>query len=65
MISNFDHINEPLTEEFRDRLATVDETGKRKWIYAYKPHGKFYNIRSFLSILYFYSLWVELHDSAH
>ena len=47
MISNFDHINEPLTEEFRDRLATVDETGKRKWIYAYKPHGKFYNIRSF------------------
>lgn len=53
MISNFEHLNEPTTEEFRDRIATVDETGKRKWIYAYKPKGKFYNIRSFLSYLYF------------
>lgn len=47
------HINEPLTENFRDRIATVDESGKRKWIYAYKPKGKFYNIRSWLSYLYF------------
>ena len=53
MISDFEHINEPLTEEFRDRLATVDDSGKRKWIYASKPSGKFYNIRSVLSILYF------------
>ncbi len=53
MISDIEHINEPLSEEFRDRLATVDERGKRKWIYAYKPHGKFYNIRTFLSIFYF------------
>lgn len=53
MISDVDHINEPLTEQFRDRIATVDEKGKRKWIYAYKPHGKFYNIRTVLSIFYF------------
>ena len=53
MIAEIEHINEPLSEEFRDRLATVDERGKRKWIYAYKPHGKFYNIRTFLSIFYF------------
>ncbi len=53
MISDFEHLNEPTTEEFRDRLATVDEHGKRKWIYAYKPKGKFYNIRTFLSIFYF------------
>ncbi len=53
MISNVPHLNEPTTESFRDRIATVDEKGKRNWIYAYKPKGKFYNIRSFLSYLYF------------
>ena len=47
------HINEPLTEDFRDHLATVDERGKRKWIFAYRPHGRFYRIRSVLSIIYF------------
>lgn len=52
-MSEIKHTNEPLTENFRDRIATVDETGKRKWIYAHKPKGKFYNIRSWLSALYF------------
>jgi cytochrome c oxidase accessory protein FixG len=36
-------------ESFRDRLATVDEKGRRKWVYAQKPKGKFYNIRSYVS----------------
>ncbi|MES1215436.1 MAG: cytochrome c oxidase accessory protein CcoG [Bacteroidota bacterium] len=36
-------------ESFRDRLATVDAKGKRKWIFAQKPKGKFYNIRSWVS----------------
>ena len=50
-----EHINEPTTqgESFRDRIATVDETGKRKWVFAHKPSGKFYSIRSWLSYLYF------------
>lgn len=47
------HINEPLTGSFRDHLATVDDKGKRKWIYAYKPKGRFYTIRSVLSLFYF------------
>ncbi|WP_298390721.1 cytochrome c oxidase accessory protein CcoG [Hydrotalea sp.] len=47
------HINEPVSEGFRDRIATVDEAGKRKWVYAYKPKGKFYNIRTWLSVFYF------------
>lgn len=47
------HSNVIETEAFRDRIATVDETGKRKWIYAYQPKGKFYNIRTVLSVLYF------------
>lgn len=53
MISNFEHVNEPSTEEFRDRVATIDQEGKRKWIYAYQPKGRFYNVRTLLSTLYF------------
>ena len=52
-MSEIKHTNEPLTENFRDRIATVDETGHRKWIFAYQPHGRFYNIRTWLSVLYF------------
>jgi cytochrome c oxidase accessory protein FixG len=40
-------------ESFRDHLATLDENGKRKWIYAHKPKGKFYSIRTWLSYVYF------------
>lgn len=39
----------PKSEAFRDRIATVDEKGKRNWIYAQKPKGKFYNIRTWVS----------------
>ncbi|MBS1915346.1 MAG: cytochrome c oxidase accessory protein CcoG [Bacteroidetes bacterium] len=38
---------------FRDYLATVDNKGKRKWIFAQKPKGKFYNIRSWVSYGFF------------
>jgi len=40
-------------EAFRDRIATIDEHGKRKWIFAQQPKGKFYNIRTFLSLGFF------------
>lgn len=36
-------------ESFRDRIATVDARGKRNWIYAQKPHGRFYNVRTWVS----------------
>lgn len=36
-------------QSFRDHLATVDAKGKRKWIFAQKPKGKFYNIRTWVS----------------
>ncbi|HEY6502805.1 MAG TPA: cytochrome c oxidase accessory protein CcoG [Chitinophagaceae bacterium] len=36
-------------ESFRDRLATVDAKGKRKWVYAQKPKGKIYSIRTWVS----------------
>lgn len=36
-------------ESFRDHLATVDVEGKRKWVFAQKPKGKFYNARTYVS----------------
>jgi cytochrome c oxidase accessory protein FixG len=52
-MSHIQHSNEPTTENFRDRIATVDESGKRKWIFAYQPKGRFYSIRTVLSLFYF------------
>ncbi len=37
------------TEAYRDKIATVDEKGKRIWIYPKKPAGWFYNIRNYVS----------------
>jgi hypothetical protein len=34
---------------FRDHIATVDEKGKRKWIFPKKPKGKFFNYRQLTS----------------
>lgn len=39
------------TEGYRDRIATVDEQGKRIWIYPKKPKGRFTNLRTWLSFL--------------
>ncbi len=40
-------------ESFRDRLATVDAKGKRNWVFAHKPKGRFYNIRTLVSLGFF------------
>ena len=40
-------------ESFRDRVATVDAKGKRKWVFAQKPKGRFYNIRTLVSLGFF------------
>lgn len=40
-------------ESFRDRIATVDAAGKRKWVYAQKPIGKLYSVRTYISWLFF------------
>lgn len=41
------------TEQFRDHIATIDEQGKRKWIYAKAPKGRLYTRRTLLSYAYF------------
>ncbi len=37
-------------EEFRDHIATVNDEGKRVWIYPKKPRGRFYSGRTIISI---------------
>jgi cytochrome c oxidase accessory protein FixG len=36
---------------FRDRVSTIDDQGRRNWIYPKKPSGRFYRWRSALSWL--------------
>ncbi|MBS7787941.1 cytochrome c oxidase accessory protein CcoG [Flavobacterium sp. CYK-55] len=36
-------------EAFRDSIATIDDAGKRKYIYPKKPSGKWYNYRKWVS----------------
>lgn len=42
---------EPKT--FRDRPLNIDNSGKRKWIYAKQPSGKWYNRRSVFALFVF------------
>ncbi|WP_266205582.1 cytochrome c oxidase accessory protein CcoG [Pontibacter kalidii] len=37
------------TDEFRDHISTVDDQGKRVWVYPKKPKGKLYNYRKYVS----------------
>lgn len=37
------------TESYRDSIATVDDKGKRVWVYPKKPKGRFYNARTYVS----------------
>jgi len=39
------------TEEYRDHIGTINAEGKRAWVYAKKPKGRFYNWRNLLSYL--------------
>ncbi|MDH5251502.1 MAG: hypothetical protein OEW40_21080, partial [Cyclobacteriaceae bacterium] len=38
-------------EEFRDSIATVDEEGKRIWIYPKKPSGRFHGWRIAVTVI--------------
>lgn len=45
------------SQSFRDHLSTVDEEGRRNWIYPKKPGGRYYTARNivaaFLLLLFF------------
>lgn len=53
-------------ELFRDSFGTITKDGKRSWVFAKKPHGKLYNGRTIVSIIYllvFFALpWIKIHD---
>jgi len=40
------------TEAFRDQIATVDQEGKRIWMYPKKPSGRFYRARTWVSFAF-------------
>lgn len=58
MGDNDDIYNE---EEFRDRIATVNEDGKRVWINPKKPSGRFYNYRKLVSYFLLLFLFAAPH----
>ena len=37
------------SENFRDHISTVDEKGKRVWVFAKKPFGQWFNKRKIVS----------------
>jgi len=39
----------PDNESFRDSIATINEEGKRAWVFPKKPSGKFYDYRKIVS----------------
>lgn len=48
-------------EGFRDRIATVNEKGKRIWVFPKKPSGRYYNYRKIVA----YSLLAFLFLAPH
>ena len=39
----------PKNEQFRDSIGTINEEGKRAWVFPKKPSGKFYKYRTWVS----------------
>ena len=39
-------------EAFRDKVATVDKSGKRIWVYPQMPEGKLHDLRKWVTVVY-------------
>lgn len=39
-------------ESFRDKVTTIDQKGKRVWLFPQKPDGKMYNLRTMFTVFY-------------
>lgn len=48
-------------EEFRDHISTVDEKGKRIWVYPKMPAGIYHNRRAILSVILLAFLFLAPH----
>lgn len=42
-------MEDQLKEKFRDSISTIDESGKRNFIFPKKPKGRLYNYRTYVS----------------
>ena len=51
------------TEDYRDHLATVDQRGKRIWVFPKKPKGRFYNARTWASFVLSATIACPSHGS--
>lgn len=52
-MSSSDHNQNPkLDQSFRDSIATINEEGKRAWIFPKKPSGKYYDLRTYFTWFY-------------
>lgn len=47
-----DNSNNEQEESFRDHIATINDSGKRNWVYPAKPKGWYYDKRKLLSYVY-------------
>ncbi|MBX2976555.1 MAG: cytochrome c oxidase accessory protein CcoG [Ignavibacteriaceae bacterium] len=45
-------------EKYRDSISTINNEGKRVWIYPKKPSGRFYNARTIVSIILLLILFI-------
>jgi len=50
-----------MEEGFRDRIATVNDKGKRIWIFPKRPSGRFYNYRKIVSYVLLTFLFLAPH----
>lgn len=49
--SDFEQAYVVEAETFRDSVGTMDNTGKRKWVFPRKPKGKYTNYRNIVSTI--------------
>lgn len=49
------------TDDFRDHISTVNEAGKRVWIFPKRPKGKYYNKRKIFSYILLILLFIFPH----
>lgn len=49
--SSSDKFIETENDTFRNSVGTMDETGKRKWVFPRKPKGKYTNYRNYASYI--------------
>ena len=54
MAMNHEYIQNTIedSEEYRDHISTVDAAGKRVWLYPKKPSGRYYNMRTWVSVAF-------------